>query len=1148
MRGLLPIAALLLALPCRAGEEAAHADSRSFELYLAYQGPHRSSYANLHLYNYNGPARPGPPLPPPNISLRPDEAQARAIIDFLTKEGFFRQAGDFRAIFDFPPSVARGPEGPCYLLMVPGRRGILGMNLGWGRKMLERLERFRGALDGELATAMDELLELLERHRREWYANEISPRLDWARAGEYSRGPWKYRHEFSRDDQGKVIGRWGHLYYRGKQLSAPEINDSLLTPWGVLYDSKVPQAPGGRHGWLPEPSDRVETPGKRLRSPLDALRYQALCSDADRLVLKIHPSSALAGKDIGSLLLLGEGYAAGKAPPGTAPITVKRPEAVVLLKHLAHTGWLGRARPIRTFAQPSWPGLIMYACTFPEGSREGRHWLYWNMGWGPPLLEKLGELRPGLSRAAAGGLDGLEASFEADRTRWGKLPVGAASLEDARKVLEGWLGGNWFIDEYEPPLGPVLRGGALDSGTYTVLPASLSAARPKLQEYARRRPAPRFFLSFGTNFTVLASRRFADEQTSMTLIRALGLMGLFRPAGQRRDPASGEVIPTSERPVALVYRGKDGVYDVVFGGQDGAGRKRLVADENTLTVRADPEFRTAAILRRSPDGKSAELAFYDCEGRQLRSVAPTSILLGPGTRYRMWAGSRGEAVVESRVPPAYETPRDPHPVVPGRRRVHWVRSDGTVREMEDFPPISELRFAAGSGFAVIGSRRPGEQQLTRYSTDAVAAWRKEVSRCRGFRTAPTGFDFSVILGRHTAHTRRDGSVLFEHAHYDPDLFRRCNPGYVERAGRGYEKDYLTKAVAQLAEAAELGRDERQLAEAYLKTFIYEWLEARVEYGPEEGIKARMPGLLARLDERFRSVLDERRFAAYLQWRAPSNRNALGFLFAAAVQEAPKPQDLIRPLEHGDSGGASRAVELRVAAAREKPNGRLVLTLSITNTGRVPLLLPWPKYIDTFVTTEIVGPDGKKLSVRHPGHSLGHGKCPGANLDPGETWRTRLARMEVPGTTRSEPIAFPAPGAYRLKCLLDTTDNPAPWFSFWKGKSVSPEVAFEARYPQDMPEAPRARLQAFLDALSDGEEVPLRAVTTDRGYAALEQTGIRTRAKRIAYGKLLAGLEIRAGRSTRSRVSLVLGPAHEGFALDLVRVDVTWKVDGLARED
>jgi hypothetical protein len=114
-------------------------------------------------------------------------------------------------------------------------------------------------------------------------------------------------------------------------------------------------------------------------------------------------------------------------------------------------------------------------------------------------------------------------------------------------------------------------------------------------------------------------------------------------------------------------------------------------------------------------------------------------------------------------------------------------------------------------------------------------------------------------------------------------FLRDNPGYRDRAGTFYEKEYLPGAAAGLAKTVRHSRMSEPAAQRALRAFIYDWLDAYIAGGgtvqPEEQAR-----LLQRLDDRIRDALcDDNAYRRYRSWRltAQGDDNPLAFLMHSA---------------------------------------------------------------------------------------------------------------------------------------------------------------------------------------------------------------------------------------------------------------------------
>jgi hypothetical protein len=133
-----------------------------------------------------------------------------------------------------------------------------------------------------------------------------------------------------------------------------------------------------------------------------------------------------------------------------------------------------------------------------------------------------------------------------------------------------------------------------------------------------------------------------------------------------------------------------------------------------------------------------------------------------------------------------------------------------------------------------------------------------------------------------------------------NAFARANPGYKERAGAFYEKEYLGKALDQLATAAELTVEQKMVARKILRTFIDDWLENYVT-GNGHISRENLARCLALMDERFQDELSQAGHKAYLAWRKDETggNNALAFLMNPrfAIQQTPaktpEPNDATR---------------------------------------------------------------------------------------------------------------------------------------------------------------------------------------------------------------------------------------------------------------
>jgi hypothetical protein len=87
--------------------------------------------------------------------------------------------------------------------------------------------------------------------------------IDWSQPGQYSAGPWGF--EYTNKAPAPHEFQFGHLSYRGfgLYLDNDRINDSIRTPWGLMYWTGTWRHPWGYQGWEPKPVTN-EPAGKRL--------------------------------------------------------------------------------------------------------------------------------------------------------------------------------------------------------------------------------------------------------------------------------------------------------------------------------------------------------------------------------------------------------------------------------------------------------------------------------------------------------------------------------------------------------------------------------------------------------------------------------------------------------------------------------------------------------------------------------------------------------------------------------------------------------------------------------------------------------------------------------------------------------------------
>jgi hypothetical protein len=114
---------------------------------------------------------------------------------------------------------------------------------------------------------------------------------------------------------------------------------------------------------------------------------------------------------------------------------------------------------------------------------------------------------------------------------------------------------------------------------------------------------------------------------------------------------------------------------------------------------------------------------------------------------------------------------------------------------------------------------------------------------------------------------------------EPDnAFASNNPGYAERAGAFYEKEYLGKALDQLGAVVPLTDEQKLATRKILRAFVTDWLESYVS-GDGHISNEDRERCLATMDAKFKGELSQAGYEAYLAWRKDETggSNALAFL-------------------------------------------------------------------------------------------------------------------------------------------------------------------------------------------------------------------------------------------------------------------------------
>ena len=312
----------------RAGE-IGRAMVKEMNAWLTCAEPHSKGLFRLWLHN--GKAPPSAPGKG-DVWVRPSSQEASLLVDALAGEGVLE------ALTEVP--VEPDPATPGFTLRVASGGRWWQASLGWNARMRSVLEAMAGRLrtDSSTRQALDELLDRLEPMRAEWdkAAGLAAKSIEWDQAGDHAFGPWKFVYRFESDREGKVIGHWGHLYYRGAAVEGIDLGDTLRTPWGVLHWLGVAQRPDGPHGWMREAKAGLPQ-GRLLASARDAVRFHEIMAKGDKLLILL-----LCRKERLWATFQPPGVE-GKAEPrdGVWAVSLTEHQQRAALSHLAYGGLLG---------------------------------------------------------------------------------------------------------------------------------------------------------------------------------------------------------------------------------------------------------------------------------------------------------------------------------------------------------------------------------------------------------------------------------------------------------------------------------------------------------------------------------------------------------------------------------------------------------------------------------------------------------------------------------------------------------------------------------------------------------------------------------------------------------------------------------------
>jgi hypothetical protein len=387
--------------------------------------------------------------------------------------------------------------------------------------------------------------------------------------------------------------------------------------------------------------------------------------------------------------------------------------------------------------------------------------------------------------------------------------------------------------------------------------------------------------------------RFQDRLALTLLAMLAALAGCTPKHIPCAPPPETVYLPTKERPISHIYQSSR-LTGLVFGGEDGTGRNILRRSDDMAAMAVCPNGPLAAALSWDSKTGRAWVTFYNVSAQVIAKVdlpdkAPDYCWGG-----NLFLGPRGEAIVQAiPLPPPFSVlathamPFDPGKPPPPCN-YYYVNTKGAALPLA-LEQQGKACFTVSSGFAFlvptlcVSANEPSTCRLMRYTAPNELAWVVEVKAESFVSDMPqaqdSGFDVALVLRWGFLRFRSDGT--WEYQKRPRDQFAKENPGYAERAGGFYEKEYLGKALDQFAAFASPTRQELEAVQKELRRFIYNFLEALVAdedcLTPEHHRDC-----LARLDEAVRPLLSEAKYQKFIEWRSDETgaTNAMAFLFKA----------------------------------------------------------------------------------------------------------------------------------------------------------------------------------------------------------------------------------------------------------------------------
>jgi len=398
-----------------------------FSLHLRYHGPGKVAFSTL-ILSVKPPQGQG-------LAAQITKTQAAAVISHIRSDGFLGAAANIENKNTAYPK----PKGPAYTMTVTGH-GELYEDLGWGAKMLERLDALRRVFrnGSNAARALDKFLRHFELRRVKWAGKDIKV-LRLQRSGD-----WSYELFFAAAST-RSRRNVGLVTFKGVDLVTAKAGDYLWTPWGKLIFRRGRYQLGflPTHWKAPQPKGNEVTGPDRATSQLIKARYASLHGALKESTFEIGYNGKPDEK-LYSLALSAVDFKSGSSDTHLREHLTET-QARAILCWLTREGLLASAWRAASdkLKAPQRPG---YTITV-RGPANAL--LHEDLGWGLKMLRQLDALREVLAnyRVLGGKMDKLLVALEPQRKKWRKAAAAEKKAAERAKLLKKNISTFWLLVE-----------------------------------------------------------------------------------------------------------------------------------------------------------------------------------------------------------------------------------------------------------------------------------------------------------------------------------------------------------------------------------------------------------------------------------------------------------------------------------------------------------------------------------------------------------------------------------------------------------------------------------------------------------------------------------------------------------------------------